>query len=452
MSSTTISNHPARSINWADDDEDDFDFEAWKATADTSAPTAESLPPLQLPPAEDVEPPLIVCGGGPVNEAAPWATELLQDAAAVRLEYEAVDWKCGQSQVVFRAVNDRPAPPAYLTMSTYDGDMICFHQRVNYSHNWQKAKVYCGMNCKIPAMHMPTPLRMVTNAQHEEEVKEPEMLEVVDEMSVGEISDSSVDGGYSTPSTPPTVAGNEVVVIADDDLDLDAVSIIEPKDLGSVDPYLYQGATNDGDGRIHKIKAQDEEDIRSASALHQDITEETTSSDSHTDTTTSAISSCTSTLPDTSREIHTADKDLYTSSSATTPPILPTVEKDLDTPTYVTNLGISPASSFITPEKSKHKHTCTDSMDPLKEFCEQREVDIDNDGPLDAVDLEDVAADMKDASPDVRYISESPSAMEYIVEAAATGWFYASSMPWTTAALVTAGCVVGSALHFARRR
>ncbi|KAL5116510.1 hypothetical protein ACEQ8H_005631 [Pleosporales sp. CAS-2024a] len=36
-------------FNWADDDSDDFDFDAWKATADTSAPKLSDLPPLQVP-------------------------------------------------------------------------------------------------------------------------------------------------------------------------------------------------------------------------------------------------------------------------------------------------------------------------------------------------------------------------------------------------------------------
>jgi hypothetical protein len=41
-----ISNWPS-SHNWADDDEDEFDLDAWKANADTSAPTIDDLGPLQ---------------------------------------------------------------------------------------------------------------------------------------------------------------------------------------------------------------------------------------------------------------------------------------------------------------------------------------------------------------------------------------------------------------------
>jgi hypothetical protein len=40
-------------FDWADDDDEDFDLERWKATADTSAPTAAELGPLQVPPTED---------------------------------------------------------------------------------------------------------------------------------------------------------------------------------------------------------------------------------------------------------------------------------------------------------------------------------------------------------------------------------------------------------------
>ena len=44
--STALSSS-SRKFNWADDDEDDFDFDTWKASADTSAPTTAELGPLQ---------------------------------------------------------------------------------------------------------------------------------------------------------------------------------------------------------------------------------------------------------------------------------------------------------------------------------------------------------------------------------------------------------------------
>jgi hypothetical protein len=44
----------SRKFDWADDDNDDFDLDSWNATADTSAPTADELGPLQVPPTEDV--------------------------------------------------------------------------------------------------------------------------------------------------------------------------------------------------------------------------------------------------------------------------------------------------------------------------------------------------------------------------------------------------------------
>ncbi|KAG9194815.1 hypothetical protein G6011_04850 [Alternaria panax] len=43
----------SRKFDWADDDDDDFDLDSWNATADTSAPTAAELGPLQVPPNED---------------------------------------------------------------------------------------------------------------------------------------------------------------------------------------------------------------------------------------------------------------------------------------------------------------------------------------------------------------------------------------------------------------
>ena len=43
----------SRKFDWADDDDDDFDLDSWNATADTSAPTAAELGPLQVPPTGD---------------------------------------------------------------------------------------------------------------------------------------------------------------------------------------------------------------------------------------------------------------------------------------------------------------------------------------------------------------------------------------------------------------
>ncbi|EFQ88907.1 hypothetical protein PTT_15019 [Pyrenophora teres f. teres 0-1] len=50
---TTALGCNSRKFNWADDDEDDFDFETWKASADTSAPTPEELGSLQLSDSSD---------------------------------------------------------------------------------------------------------------------------------------------------------------------------------------------------------------------------------------------------------------------------------------------------------------------------------------------------------------------------------------------------------------
>jgi hypothetical protein len=43
----------SRKFNWADDEDDKFDLDSWNATADTSAPTAAELGPLQVLPTEN---------------------------------------------------------------------------------------------------------------------------------------------------------------------------------------------------------------------------------------------------------------------------------------------------------------------------------------------------------------------------------------------------------------
>ncbi|KAH6882585.1 hypothetical protein BKA58DRAFT_464525 [Alternaria rosae] len=52
MASDTVASN-SRKFNWADDDDDEFDLNSWNATADTSAPTADELGPLQVPPTGD---------------------------------------------------------------------------------------------------------------------------------------------------------------------------------------------------------------------------------------------------------------------------------------------------------------------------------------------------------------------------------------------------------------
>jgi hypothetical protein len=100
-SSLPISNRPSK-FNWADDDEDEWDFDTWKATADTSAPALDSLPQLQLPIEQD-DTPYVVSGGREAAEVAPWS--VFEEALQVPVEVPVsghVWWWHGASHEIAR--------------------------------------------------------------------------------------------------------------------------------------------------------------------------------------------------------------------------------------------------------------------------------------------------------------------------------------------------------------
>jgi hypothetical protein len=78
---------------------------------------------------------------------------------------------------------------------------------------------------------------------------------------------------------------------------------------------------------------------------------------------------------------------------------------------------------------------------------------------IDSMDLEDIEIIDTDnicynttPSPDVRYIEQNPNIATYISNTLATGWFYMSSVPWTTAGIVVASALAAGAITLARRR
>lgn len=162
MSSTMVANK----INWADDDEDDFDFEAWKATADISAPTIESLPPLQLPTSEAE--PVFTTASSATAEVAPWAVSELHHVATPIHNLETTDWRCGKPMLVWRAMQETPQLPAYPGMSAWDNGVISPGYRVQYSSNWKRWKVNVRADCRFTALLCGSKLREVEMCEEEE--------------------------------------------------------------------------------------------------------------------------------------------------------------------------------------------------------------------------------------------------------------------------------------------
>ncbi|KAH7088708.1 hypothetical protein FB567DRAFT_590826 [Paraphoma chrysanthemicola] len=514
MSSISLSSRPSGSINWADDDEDDFDFEAWKATADTSAPTVDSLPPLQLPPPE-VEPLLVVCGNEKVNDAAPWAAEPAQQPEVPKLDLDQMDEWCGKRTAAWRAVNDRSSRPAYPTLSAYEGGLLCADQRVNYASNWQKTKVECGLNCKRTAMLMLSTLRMVTFVEPDEVADDEDETE--DETTVEEVSDSSrqvsdSDEEDSPRSTPPSLADDECAVIENGVADIGTATPTQHKllhtdtktqetlrtpDIVSASEDSSSTATSDLSDNESSVTKDDTADIDTSITTQQDNHGDTETHTKETlytpDTVSSPETSIVITPTDLSNEELAVTTDDITNIHAT-PPEQEALLEGLETQTQetlrtpdirstpklhlitalpdLTDEGYHSASSTITSptlpppkdttnghkdktshgssvsiilaiaRKSKHKHSRTDSMDALKKFRHQNKVEKNNDGQLEAIDLTHTAPNS----------DEKPGVATYLSHAAAMGWGYVASIPWTVTTVVATGVIVGGALHFARRR
>ncbi|KAH7356105.1 hypothetical protein BKA66DRAFT_596232 [Pyrenochaeta sp. MPI-SDFR-AT-0127] len=172
MSSTTVSKHPSSSFNWADDEEDDFDLESWKATTDTSAPTIEDLGALQIPLADDGAH-LIVTG---LNNIKPETSAIEEHIAGIvdlpllevpaeseGLTPEDLDWQCAQAHgcLVSRALNDDSDAPAYPELSYYCDLSPSPYIRNQYTQNWNRMKADSGLDCRRTVQFRPSRLQQV---------------------------------------------------------------------------------------------------------------------------------------------------------------------------------------------------------------------------------------------------------------------------------------------------
>ena len=115
MNSITVAtDNNNRAFNWDDDDEDDFDLDAWKATVDTSAPNVCELGPLQPTPTDhEVE----------VDET--YSCELIQNERALlgTPAPETKDVDISQSLKAFEESEEIPEPEAIdISIEDYDED------------------------------------------------------------------------------------------------------------------------------------------------------------------------------------------------------------------------------------------------------------------------------------------------------------------------------------------
>jgi hypothetical protein len=341
MSTMSISTYPSANLSWADDD-DDFNFEVWKATADISAPSIESLPPLQLP-VSDCELPFT--SPAPTNDVAPEAApEPVLNSRLTLKDLTEVDRRCGTAMLTWRALQDAPEPPAYPEMN--DGWET--KKRVNYSGNWARMKVHGDWDCRFPVMFRASRLREV---------------EAID------------------------------------------IAPVEMKEYENLPEQAVDLALDPA---------------KTTSCLY--------SSDS-------AVSAA----------CYIGDEGYYSEDSPSLSPTPSTSDNHFEASFTTTQIGLSTAASFI---RKRPKHQRNDSQDALKK-----------DGKSNGAVTEGItatgdvpASHDNNASLAIENIEERPGNLNCFLYAATKGWSYSFQVDWKTVVIITAGMVLGGAMHLGRRR
>ncbi|RAR09374.1 NAD(P)-binding protein [Stemphylium lycopersici] len=114
MESVTVATNSNRAFNWDDDDEDDFDLDAWKATVDTSAPSVCELGPLQSSPT-----------GDEVEKDETYSCEIIRNERALlgTPAPETKETDVSQSPTAFEGSEGIPEPDAIdVPIESYDED------------------------------------------------------------------------------------------------------------------------------------------------------------------------------------------------------------------------------------------------------------------------------------------------------------------------------------------
>ncbi|KAH7395379.1 hypothetical protein DE146DRAFT_765238 [Phaeosphaeria sp. MPI-PUGE-AT-0046c] len=487
MSTTTISMQPASKFNWADDDEDDaFDLEAWKATADISAPSAESLPPLQ--PQDSASStstyyttisPALACAAAPWSDYPPPTPIPSPPTAVLATSALPEEYHLDASATAWRALRDLPDLPAYPELSA------CKNARQYYAREWSFMKMRSGLDGRVAALYRFSPLREVWYANHEGEVQEvlalvpiePCVLDTqeIEEVVVVEEDDDLepfpdfrdyevavdaeiVDSGdveplvdVSSPTTPVEIEvlvedGDMATTIASADprADIENIHIKSPIDTLTI---LHQAPTENGD--ISSAITDTEDDTKMASdILDALLLDSDSDSDSYSET--SSVSSLS--LPSPKLPL-TIPMDTLSPSKPRTSCTFTSPSPPLS-PTYDTiQIGFSPASTFI---KQQQVHKRRDSQEALdhgpKYYGDVRELDIEG------VDMDVCDATNDHRSEKALYYQEmekdhgEEGVVAYVCGKAVEGWAHLSNTSWTTTATVIGvGFVLGGALRAARR-
>ena len=201
-----------RTVSWADDDEDTFDYEAWKATVDTSAPTVEDLGPLQPSCIEDDcelffsvskvanspsartseqeqdQSPCIVTSPSQPTDLVP--TEAMSPA-----DFAGLLPIHAQKLLVELALHDDCALPAYPELSDGCDGRASPYVRKNYTQNWKEMKTARGLECRqaVPFRNSPLVRVMVPTEDPSELGAWREGIEIPVEAAADDVPDLQVE-------------------------------------------------------------------------------------------------------------------------------------------------------------------------------------------------------------------------------------------------------------------
>ncbi|CAO2655043.1 Nn.00g117760.m01.CDS01 [Neocucurbitaria sp. VM-36] len=426
---TVISNRPSSSFNWADDDEDDFDFECWQATADTSAPTIKDLGPLQLPPTDD-DPHFTVISPPATNNSAalsaidqsPCVGTSLQDQQSCdEGQVHVPDWQREEAHacLVHRALKESSDAPAYCEMSFYDDWSLSPYKRVNYTQNWNRMKANSGFDCRRPVQFRLSALRQVTFAD--------EVVIFAEGQSI--ITGPTEDNKTSEQTSEIALEENIEAYEQFSEIDLEDLPQLQHGDNETDEeemqtrpiwPPVSMTCEPDG-GELTLVKTaptnitivpqiEVESNFQDAQDAH-DLDEDTTKSNTHQAATNEPLLTSTTTTVDVEFDFSDIFEDAkdpyipdegYQSASPPISPTLPTCDEDLNLSFPMISLGIRPAASFTrrkhyechdsldalieSGKSSENEETVEDTIDGDEDTREECKIDILREEPLEAVD------------------------------------------------------------------
>ncbi|KAJ4332044.1 hypothetical protein N0V95_009759 [Ascochyta clinopodiicola] len=219
--------------NWDDDDEN-FDTNTYKSTADFSAPTIDDLGPLQCAPAvayEEYE----------VEQlTAPVPRKSTVDNASIPRYH----WPSPARATAELWNKDEHRRPAYMEMS-HDGGYAYPDRRNNYNTNWLRTKVNMCYSMKVPTMMKPSPLQQSMTWDEDDEceyIKDASLLFASTSsppLSQGGHSEDGQDGPFTPPDSPSMVIVSEWKGKAEEVSGSDEIS-----DFMLIDTNQYDPATS----------------------------------------------------------------------------------------------------------------------------------------------------------------------------------------------------------------